>query len=117
MPKLLFDFATDPLGLPIGFIWEYIILGVIGIIAFKIAWEVSPGGIFGGEVHWIVRFLVFVVLWAVTYGMIVCVQWVIANWWLTLVIVIGALVIALVTALTIKAVRKRRKANKTQTQK
>jgi hypothetical protein len=109
--------ATDPLGLPISFSWEYIVLGVIGIIAYNIAWKVSPGGLFGGEIHWIVRFLAFLVLWAVTYGLIVCVQWVIANWLLTLAIVIGTLGIVLATVLTVKAVQRSRKANKIQKQK
>lgn len=117
MLKLLFDLATDPLGLSIGFVWEYIILGAIGIIAYKIAWEVSPGGLFGGEIHWIVRFLAFLVLWTVTYGSIVCAQWVIANWLLTLVIVIGSFGIVLATVLTVKVVQRSRKAKKMQAQK
>ena len=67
---MIFDIATDPLGLPIPALWEYIILGVVGLVAFKIAWEVSPGGVGGSAIHWTVRLIAFVVIWAVLYGVI-----------------------------------------------
>ena len=65
MLKFLFELLTDPLSLPINPLYEYIILGIIGIIAFKIAWEISPGGKMGSLIHWSVRLIVFAILWAV----------------------------------------------------
>ena len=41
--KIIFQLITNPLGLPISALWEYIILIVINNIAFQIAWSVSPG--------------------------------------------------------------------------
>ena len=41
MLKFLFGILTDPLGLPIDAIWEYLILAVIGAIAFVIALELN----------------------------------------------------------------------------
>ena len=47
MLKILFDIATNPLGLPIDAVWEYLVLAVIGAIAFVAGWAVSEGGEFG----------------------------------------------------------------------
>ena len=37
--KFLFERATDPLGLPINAFYEYIILAVIGAVAYGIAYS------------------------------------------------------------------------------
>ena len=39
MFKFIFDLATEPLGLPIEWYYEWIILAVIGYIAYLIAYE------------------------------------------------------------------------------
>lgn len=88
MYSIIFDILTDPLGLPINDLWEYLILAVIGKIAFSIGWEASPGGIFGAIIHWIVRLLAFFALWAITYAVIVAAQWLIANWLMALIILV-----------------------------
>ena len=103
MLKLLFDFMTNPLGLPINFIWEYLILAVIGAIAFGIAWNISPGGDFGSLIHWVVRLIAFVILWAIVYGIIALVQWIFANWVLILCILGGVVVIGgIITIVVLK---------------
>lgn len=79
MYKFIFELITDPLGLPISVIWEYIILIIINEIAFRIAWNTSPGGRFGSEIHWAVRILVFIILWAIIYGIIFLVKWIYLN--------------------------------------
>jgi hypothetical protein len=66
--KFIFTLLTDPLGLPISPIWEYVILAILNEIAFKIAWNVSPGGAWGSEIHWAVRIPFFCVMWAITYA-------------------------------------------------
>ena len=101
MLKFLFDIFTDPLGLPIDAIWEYLILAVIGAIAFLVGWAVSEGGTFGSLVHWIVRFVVFVLLWAIVYGIIALVQWIFANWVLVLCILGGVALIGGVIAIIV----------------
>ncbi len=78
--SFVFDLATDPLGLPISALWEYVILAVINFLAYKIAWEVSPGGFGGSAIHWSVRLIVFVAIWAVTYAIISAVKFIIAHW-------------------------------------
>ena len=99
MLKFLFGLFTDPLGLPIDAIWEYLILAVIGAIAFGIAWNISPGGEFGSLIHWVVRLIAFVILWAIVYGIIALVQWIFANWVLILCILGGVVVIGGIIAI------------------
>jgi hypothetical protein len=105
--KFLFELLTSPLGLPIDAIWEYLILLVIGAIAFKIGWEVSPGGPFGSLIHWSVRGLSFFVMWAIAYGIIATVKWIIANPVTTLTIVTVVIAIAFGTYATIKHLKKK----------
>ena len=89
MFKLIFELLTDPLGLPIDALWEYLILLIIGVISFLVGWEVSPGGRFGSIIHWCVRFVVFIALWAITYGAIAAFQWLIAHWVVCITILVG----------------------------
>ena len=99
MLKFLFGILTDPLGLPIDAFWEYLILAVIASIAFVIGWNVSPGGKFGSLIHWVIRLIAFVILWAIVYGIIALVQWIFANWVLILCILGGVVVIGGIIAI------------------
>lgn len=105
--KFLFELLTSPLGLPIDAIWEYLILLVIGAIAFKIGWDVSPGGLFGSLIHWVVRGLSFFVMWAIAYGIITTVKWIIANPITTIVIAIAVITLVIGTCITIKYLKKK----------
>lgn len=107
MYKFLFGLFTDPLSLPINPLYEYIILVIIGIIAFNIAWEISPGGEWGSLIHWSVRLIVFVILWAITDLAIIAIQWLINNWILTLIIIVG--IIAFFAIICILAIMLKRK--------
>ena len=60
--KFLFERATDPLGLPINALYEYIILAVIDAIAYGIAYskvgDMYHGGLISGRTegsffHWL----------------------------------------------------------------
>ena len=99
MLKLFYTLLTHPLGLPIEPLWEYIILLAVGEIVHEIAWNVSSGGAFGSIVYWITKLVAFLVIWAVLYGVIAAVKFVIAHWiWFA----IGAgIVVAVVVALVI----------------
>ena len=79
MFKFILDLATEPLGLPIEWYYEWIILLVIGEIAYHVAYD-KVGALYhsgsisgraaGSFVHWIIRTVVFAAVWAVTYGVI-----------------------------------------------
>ena len=101
MLKFLFGILTDPLGLPIDAIWEYLILAVIGAIAFLIAWNASPGGDFGSLIHWVVRLIAFVILWAIVYGFIALMQWIFANWIVALCILGGVVLVGGIVAFVV----------------
>lgn len=116
MYNFIFTMLTDPLGLPISPLWEYAILAVLNLIAYKIAWDASPGGVFGSEIHWIVRLFVFVAIWAFTYGAIAAVQWLYANWVLVLSVMGGLFLISFILFLSIRyAKRRKNEAPSTET--
>ena len=108
MFKFLFEILTDPLGLPINALWEYLIIAIINVVAFKIAWDTSPGGTFGSAIHWTVRLIVFVIIWAITYGVIALAKWIFANWVIALCILIGIIVLSIVIAIVINRNSERR---------
>lgn len=92
MLKLLYTIFTDPLGLPLTPIWEFIILLIVGEIVHEIAFYMSPGGDFGSLIYWISKLIVFVIIWAVLYAVITAIQFV-ATYWLWFVI--GGIILAI----------------------
>lgn len=80
MLKFFYTLLTDPLGLPLDWFWEYIILTILGWVVHEIAWSVSPGGTFGSLVYWGTKLLVFVLIWAILYIIISALTFVIAHW-------------------------------------
>ena len=98
----LFDRLTDPLGLPINPLWEYLILTVLFGIAFVLSFAFvgmlyQDGYIHtrigGSAVHWLVRLAIFVVLWAFTYGIIWLVQTLSMYWIIALSVLVGLAVL------------------------
>lgn len=101
--SFIFEKFTDPLTLPIEPLYEWIVLGVIGFIAYLVSFRIVgdmydsgsiSGSFLGSLFHWIIRLLIFVPIWFVVYWLIVIVQWIIANWVLTLCI-LGGLIVAI----------------------
>ena len=94
--------------MPISPLGEYIILLVIGRIAFCIAWDASPGGRGGSEIHWSVRIIAFTAIWAVVYALIAVVKFVIVHW-IPIVCIIGGLIIIAAIIVTIHRIKTKRK--------
>ena len=103
--SFIFDKFTDPLTLPIEPLYEWIILGLIGLIAyiasFRIVGDLYDSGSINGSFlgrlfHWIIRLLIFVPIWFVVYWVIVIVQWIVTHWILALSI-LGGLIVLFVT--------------------
>lgn len=80
MLKLFYTLFTDPLGLPIEPLWEYVILLIVGEIVHEIAWKVSPGGVFGSLIYWVTKLIAFVVIWLALYVIIAIIKFIIAYW-------------------------------------
>lgn len=96
MLKLFYTLLTNPLGLPIEPLWEYVILLVVCEIVHEIAWSASPGGTFGSLVYWVTKLIAFMAIWAVLYAIIAAIQFVITHWiWFA---VGAAIIIAIVIA-------------------
>ena len=116
MFKLLFEFLTEPLGLPIEWYYEYIILAAVGFIAYIIAFR-CVGSMYregfinsrgaGSFFHWLIRLIFFVIIWAITYGVIAFVKWFCANWILVLCVLGGIVLLAAIIAITISFIKKK----------
>ena len=118
MFKFIFDLLPVPLGLPIEWYWEYIVLLVIGAVAYAVAYrcvgDMYSGGMIDGSTsgsffHWLIRLILFVILWAVTYGIIAVVKWLTDNWVLVLSILGGVVATVGIAAVIAIIVRKRKK--------
>ncbi len=122
MFKIVFEFLIEPLGLPIPWYWEYIILAIIGLIAYTIAYEKVGNlyevglisGITAGKFfHWLFRFIVFASIWAFAYVFILFIKLIIVNWQTILLAIVGIVVLV---ALCIMSVFVWRKVNKNKAQ-
>ena len=109
--KFIFDLLTSPLGLPIAWYWEYLIFWAISFIAYRVAFasigklydrHIISGSFLGSLCHWLIRFIFFIVIWAVVYAIIVAVNWVIANYILVLSIIGGLVALSLCSLLLLK---------------
>ena len=114
MFKFVFELLTDPLWLPIDWIYEYIILGVIGVIACRFAYntvgnlynsEMIYGRFSGSLFHWIIRLFAFCLLWAIAYGMIWIGKRIIENWQIFLMFTICIIGTAIICSITIFVMR------------
>ena len=113
--SFLFDRITDPLGLPIAWYWEWIILAIIALAAYAIAFRtvgdlydggMTSGSTAGSVLHWIIRLIVFVVIWAITYFVIWLAKLIFAHWLLIVSILGGILVAAAIICLIVRYTRK-----------
>ena len=113
--SFLFDRITNQLGLPIAWYWEWIILAVIELAAFAIAFRavgnlyadgMISGSTAGSVLHWIIRLIVFVVIWAITYFVIWLAKLIFAHWLLIVSILGGILVTAAIICLIVRYTRK-----------
>lgn len=118
--SFLFDRITDPLGLPIAWYWEWIILAIITFAAYAIAFravgDLYDGGMISGSasgsiLHWIIRLIVFVAIWAITYFVIWLAKLIFAHWILIVSILGGILVTAAIICLIVRYTRKGGKNN------
>lgn len=119
----IFDILIDPLGLPISALWEFVILIIIGEIAYRIAFSMvgdmyRSGGIssswVGSIFHWIIRFIIFIIVWAVTYAVICIVKFITVHWLKILCILGGFLLIIAISLIVHKNKRRKTTSDKVQ---
>ena len=105
MLKILFQYLTDSYALLENPVDNYIIMGVVGGIAFLVAYSIVgwfydedliSGSSAGSILHWIIRFIVFVVIYYVIATIIRLYKWVVGLpnyvWWIALTVVIAIVV-------------------------
>lgn len=101
--SFIFDTITDPLTLPIEPLYEWLILGIIGLIAYATSFCIVgdmykdgniDGSFEGSLLHWGIRLPIFVATWFIVYWVIVITQWVIAHWVLLLSVLGGVVTLA-----------------------
>ena len=92
-------------------------MAVIGAAAYAVAYrcvgDMYSGGMIDGSTsgsffHWLIRLILFVALWAVTYGIIVAVKWLTDNWVLVLSILGGVVAVVGIVAIAAIIVRRRK---------
>ncbi len=112
--KIIFDLLTDPLGLPILPLIEWFILIIIGEISYRIAYyivgETGASGAEASLAHWIIRFFVYAVIWAVIRAII----WIIRNWKICLMVggsIIGTICICTFAVFIMRYIKKHKKVN------
>jgi len=112
--KFMFERATDPLGLPINALYEYIILAVIGAVAYGIAYskvgDMYHRGLISGRTegsffHWLIRLFLFVGLWLLAYGAIQGYYFITANWQIVLMVAGSVAGAAMLCTLAVTAMR------------
>lgn len=107
--KLLFEYLTSSFSLFDNPIHDYLVMAIIGVIAFRIAYSVvgdfySLGLINGREsghvLHWIIRLIVFVVIFYVFATIIRIYRWFSSlpnyKWW-----VVGAIVVLIIVVVSL----------------
>lgn len=112
----LYEFLIDPLGLPIAWYWEYIILWIIDLIAYNTAFSTvgdmynagMNGRGLGSFIHCIIRTFCFGAMWAITYCIIWLCKWLCENW-LLIFSVIGCATFILGISVLIVKIKKNKK--------
>lgn len=118
MFKFIFDILTEPLGLPIEWYWEYIILAVIEMTAYHLAYnkvgDFYANGLISGSgagsfFHWVIRLVYFIVIWAIIYFVIAVGKFIMANWQLIVLIfacVIGTVILCVAVVMLMRHIKK-----------
>ena len=113
--SFIFGLATDPLGLPIEWWKEWLIMGVIGVVAFVVSFVIVGKMYDSGDVssraggslaHWLIRLAIFVALWAVTYGVIAAASFIAAHWIIVVSVLVGLSLVVAIVAIAIHLKRK-----------
>lgn len=108
--RFIFEYLTEPLGLPIAWWQEYLIMFAVGEIAFRLAYA-KVGDLYdfgyihtriaGKILHWSIRLAIYFAVWAVMRGAIWLYRFMLANWITVLSIAIGTLLLAWIVKRTI----------------
>ena len=118
--KFIFERITDPLGLPINASYEYIILGIIGLLAYGVSFikvgDFYHNGLIRGKTagslyHWLLRGSLFVLLWFAVYCIVQAYFWIVLNWQKLLLIggsIVGLFTLGIIGVFTVRFIINRK---------
>lgn len=97
MKRMLFELLVSPLSISDNYFVNYIVIALIGLIAFKVAFKIVGdigvrGGI-GSLLHWTIRIITFVLIWGFCCLAISAVKFIIEHIVLSSIICIGSIAI------------------------
>lgn len=97
LKKMFFELLISPLTISDNYFVNSIIVSILGFIAFKVAFKIVGdigvrGGI-GSLLHWIIRLLVFILLWGTCCATIIVAKFVISHVVLMSVLLVGFVLI------------------------
>ena len=104
----LWSFLKLPLSLPISPVWDFLICLVLERLAYKVAF--SYAGEYGstsgerGALHWLIRIVIYLLIWSLVCFIILAVKYIIVNW-VWVLIISGVLA---VTGLIFLIIRRKR---------
>lgn len=100
MKSLIFDLITSSFSVFNNPLNNYICMGILGMIAFKISYYIvgmlNLRGELGSIVHWTIRLIAFILLWIMCIVVIKTVIFIINNWINVLIILILTVVFILI---------------------
>jgi len=96
LKKIIFDLLTSPLNVSDNYLIDYIIMAMIGFVAFKMAFKIVGDTGIRGEVgsilHWSIRCVLFLLLWFLCSIIISVVKYVTEHTLLSLILFSGVIV-------------------------
>ena len=97
MKKLFFDFIVSPFSVFENPFYNYIIITIIGLLAFHISWNIvgklGIRGELGSLLHWTIRIIAFVTIWFLCCIIINFILFIISQWIYMLLIIILLLIL------------------------
>lgn len=94
---MFFELLISPLTISNNYFVNSAIVTLIGFIAFKVAFkivgDIGARGEIGSLLHWIIRFIVFILLWSICCIAVITTKFVISHIVLISIIVMGMILI------------------------
>ena len=111
--ELLTNILTSPLDFPINLLYQLVIFEVIGEIAYQIAFKAvgrtSIRGSAGSELHWFIRIIIYLILWAIVRLIIQTYYFLSTNWEFGFTLfggIVGAIILPTIAISAMRTIKK-----------
>ncbi|MDE6141507.1 MAG: hypothetical protein K2G03_02785 [Bacilli bacterium] len=100
MKKMIFQLLISPLTISDNYFVNYVLISLVGfiadIVAFKSVGDIGVRGEIGSLLHWMIRLVVFMVLWFVCCVTIIIARFIIKHVTFLLILTISVTLIVLI---------------------